>query len=140
MLHPNVPEYWKEKKRSQLKLEPKLKAKATPEKESFSPLYMSSPKKLQLVSLDVGGKIFKTKMETLTKYPDSALARMFTDPVIEETLTKTENGEYFLDVDPEDFEVILKFLRLEPFSFLPSNDCRNSDLLPLFFQPTIAHL
>ena len=108
---------------SQLKPEPKLKAKATPEKERFSPLYMSSPKKLQLVSLDVGGKIFKTKMETLTKYPDSALARMFTDPVIEETLTKTENGEYFLDVDPEDFEVILKFLRLEPSSFLLSNRC-----------------
>ena len=72
---------------------------------------MSSPKKLELVSLDVGGKIFKTKMETLTKYPDSALARMFTDPVIEESLTKTENGEYFLDVDPDDFEVIMKFLR-----------------------------
>ena len=93
---------------------------------------MSSPKKLQLVSLDVGGKIFKTKMETLTKYPDSALARMFTDPVIEETLTKTENGEYFLDVDPEDFEVIMKFLRLEPSSFLPWSNCnliRNSDLL-----------
>ena len=123
MLHPNLPICRKEIKWSQLKLEPKLKAKATPEKESFSPLYMSSPKKLQLVSLDVGGKIFKTKMETLTKYPDSALARMFTDPLIEETLTKTENGEYFLDVDPEDFEVILKFLRLEPFSFLPSNDC-----------------
>ena len=123
VLRPNVPERRKEIKWSQLKLEPKLKAKATPEKESFSPLYMSSPKKLQLVSLDVGGKIFKTKMETLTKYPDSALARMFTDPLIEETLTKTENGEYFLDVDPEDFEVILKFLRLEPFSFLPSNDC-----------------
>ena len=123
VLRPNVPDRQKEIKWSQVKLVPKLKAKATPEKESFSPLYMSSPKKLQLVSLDVGGKIFKTKMETLTKYPNSALAKMFTDPVIEETLTKTENGEYFLDVDPEDFEVILKFLRLEPFSFLPSNDC-----------------
>ena len=91
---------------------------------------MSSPKKLQLVSLDVGGKIFKTKMETLTKYPDSALARMFTDPAIEETLTKTENGEYFLDVDPEDFEVIMKFLRLEPSSFISWRDCR--DCYPKF--------
>ena len=96
---------------------------ATPTEKSFTPTNMSSPKKLELVSLDVGGKIFKTKMETLTKYPDSALARMFTDPLIEETLTKTENGEYFLDVDPEDFEVIMKFLRLEPSSFLLSNDC-----------------
>ena len=125
MLHPNVPECWKEIKWSKLKPEPKLKAKTTPEKESFSPLYMSSPKKLQLVSLDVGGKIFKTKMETLTKYPDSALARMFTDPVIEETLTKTENGEYFLDVDPDDFEVIMKFLRLGSFSFLRPYNCNS---------------
>ena len=73
---------------------------------------MSSAKKSKIISLDVGGKIFKTKFETITKYPDSALAKMFNDPGIEETLTKTENGDYFLDIDPEDFEIILKFLRL----------------------------
>ena len=72
----------------------------------------SEHKKSNIVSLDVGGQIFKTKFETLTKYENSALAKMFTDPEIEKTLTKTENGDYFLDVDPKDFEVIMKFLRL----------------------------
>ena len=37
---------------------------------------------------------------------------MFTEPDIEKKLSKTENGDYFLDVDPRDFEVIMKFLRL----------------------------
>ena len=72
---------------------------------------MSSPKKLKIISLDVGGQIFKTQIETLTKYPDSALAQMFSNTEIEEQLSKTENGDYFLDLDPRDFEIILKFLR-----------------------------
>ena len=72
---------------------------------------MSSPRKLNIISLDVGGQIFKTQIETLTKYPDSALAQMFSNTEIEGQLSKTENGDYFLDLDPKDFEIILKFLR-----------------------------
>ena len=68
-----------------------------------------------IITINVGGTKFVTKLATLTKYPDSMLAKMFDHGGIMEPMAKHENGEYFLDVNPKDFEVILDFLRLGTF-------------------------
>ena len=67
----------------------------------------------RIITLDVGGTLFKTNVAVLQKYPDSLLCAMFDhkDQGME-PLPKTENGHYFLDADPEYFRVILNFLRL----------------------------
>ena len=66
----------------------------------------------RIITLDVGGTLFKTNVAVLRKYPDSVLCAMFDhkDQGLE-PLPKTENGHYFLDADPEYFRVILNFLR-----------------------------
>ena len=66
-----------------------------------------------ILKLDVGGQLFKTNIQTLRKYPESMLCTMFNHT--ESGLTpmpKTEEGHFFLDVDPIYFRVILNWLRL----------------------------
>ena len=55
------------------------------------------------VQLNVGGVMMETMLSTVTKYPDSALARMFH--------THNEGGVYNIDCDPDCFRVILQWLR-----------------------------
>ena len=61
-----------------------------------------------VVKLDVGGVRVVTRVETLTKFPDSRLAKSF-------LATKTNSnssGEVFaIDINPEYFSVILDWLR-----------------------------
>ena len=59
-----------------------------------------------IVSLDVGGTIFKTRLSTMLKYPDSRLVKMYNEG------EKIKNLNYFfLDTDAEYFRVVLNFLR-----------------------------
>jgi len=62
------------------------------------------------ITLNVGGKLFTTTRNTLTRYPDTMLARMFS---ISETWKSAvdANGAYLIDRSPEYFEPILNFLR-----------------------------
>ena len=46
-----------------------------------------------IISLDVGGTVFKTSRSTLLKCPGSRLANMLD--------SQPNNGTYFLDRDPE---------------------------------------
>ena len=55
------------------------------------------------IQLNVGGVMMETMLSTVTKYPDSALARMFH--------THNEGGVYNIDCDPDCFRVILQWLR-----------------------------
>ena len=55
------------------------------------------------IQLNVGGVMLETTLYTVTKYPDSALARMF--------LSHSEGGVYNIDCDPDCFRVILQWLR-----------------------------
>ena len=66
-----------------------------------------------ILKLDIGGQLFKTNIQTLCKYPDSMLCAMFnhTDSGLT-PMPKTEEGHFFLDVDPIYFRVILNWLRL----------------------------
>merc|ERR1712117_422664 len=63
------------------------------------------------ITLDVGGTIFRTTVATLIQYPNSMLAAMF-DPKSERPpAMKDDNGNFFIDRDPEPFRIILSFLR-----------------------------
>ena len=65
-----------------------------------------------IITIDVGGQIFKTHISTLTKFPESMLATMFDHQ--EQGMApmpKTKDGIYFLDADPLYFREILNYLR-----------------------------
>ncbi|XP_013409143.1 BTB/POZ domain-containing protein kctd15 isoform X2 [Lingula anatina] len=61
------------------------------------------------VHIDVGGSIYTSSLETLTKYPDSRLGRMFNGsiPIILDSLKQ----HYFIDRDGKIFRHVLNFLR-----------------------------
>ena len=63
-----------------------------------------------VIDLNVGGHRFTTHLSTLTKEPDSMLAKMFSG---RQSATKDKDGFYFLDADGEVFQHILNFLRNE---------------------------
>ena len=66
-----------------------------------------------IIEINVGGRLFQTTVFTLTKYPGSMLSAMFvhTDTGMS-PMSKTKDGQYFLDANPKYFEIILDWLRL----------------------------
>ena len=54
------------------------------------------------VKLNVGGEMFETTTETLTKFPDSRLA---------ELVNSNKEDVLRLDLDPECFRHVLNYLR-----------------------------
>ncbi|XP_046331038.2 uncharacterized protein LOC124114491 [Haliotis rufescens] len=61
-----------------------------------------------VVDLNVGGRHLTTSLSTLTKYPDSMLAAMFSG---RHPIAKDKDGRYFIDVDGDVFVHVLNFLR-----------------------------
>ena len=61
--------------------------------------------KMSLVSLDVRGKLFKTSLETLRKFPASKLAE------VGSSANNNLQDVISLDLDPEYFSVVLNWLR-----------------------------
>ncbi|CAF1001289.1 unnamed protein product [Rotaria sordida] len=61
------------------------------------------------VHIDVGGTIFTSSLETLTRYPDSRLSKLFngTIPIVLDTLKQ----HYFIDRDGKLFRYILNYMR-----------------------------
>jgi len=60
------------------------------------------------IVLDVGGCLFSTTFETLTKIPDSYLEKMFSGRF---PIQVNEDGTVFVDRDGTHFDSVLKFLR-----------------------------
>ncbi|MFT7810064.1 BTB/POZ domain-containing protein KCTD21-like [Arapaima gigas] len=60
------------------------------------------------VSLNVGGEVYTTTVDTLTRCRDSMLGAMFTGQM---SLLKDERGNFFIDRDGKVFRYILNFLR-----------------------------
>ncbi|XP_014366185.2 BTB/POZ domain-containing protein KCTD1 [Papilio machaon] len=77
------------------------------------------------VHIDVGGVIYTSSLETLTKYPESKLGRMFSGdvPIVLDTLKQ----HYFIDRDGGMFRHILNFLRNQ--KLLLPEDFQYTDLL-----------
>ncbi|XP_046556817.1 BTB/POZ domain-containing protein KCTD7-like isoform X1 [Haliotis rubra] len=61
-----------------------------------------------VVTLNVGGKHFATRLSTLRRYPESMLAVMFSG---RHNLDTDPDGNYFIDRDGTHFHHILNFLR-----------------------------
>jgi len=61
------------------------------------------------VHIDVGGQIYTSSLDTLTKFPDSRLARMFSGgiPIVLDTMKQ----HYFIDRDGGMFRHILNYMR-----------------------------
>nr|XP_054766799.1 BTB/POZ domain-containing protein KCTD19-like [Lytechinus pictus] len=76
------------------------------------------------VGLNVGGKIYQTSRSTLSKYPDSFLARLLYSPMQSAT---DDHGNYRIDQDGEVFRHVLNFLRHGQL-MLP-DDFKDFDLL-----------
>ncbi|CAH1232510.1 KCTD21 [Branchiostoma lanceolatum] len=67
---------------------------------------MSSSK--DIVTLDVGGHVYRTTITTLTRYPDSMLGAMFSGDL---GTLQDDQGRYFIDRDGTLFRHVLNFLR-----------------------------
>ncbi|XP_002162056.1 BTB/POZ domain-containing protein KCTD16 [Hydra vulgaris] len=67
-----------------------------------------------VVELNVGGKIYVTTTSTLSRYPDSLLAKLVNNPTI--PTVKDFHNRIFIDRDGDLFRVILEFLRNEVLS------------------------
>lgn len=77
------------------------------------------------VHIDVGGTIYTSSLETLSKYPESRLAKLFNGsiPIVLDSLKQ----HYFIDRDGGMFRHILNFMRNS--KLLISEDFRDLDLL-----------
>ena len=60
------------------------------------------------INLNVGGHVFKTSVQTLTKDPNSMLAAMFSGKF---EMKPSEDGSFFIDRDGTHFRFILNYLR-----------------------------
>jgi hypothetical protein len=77
----------------------------------------------KIITLNVGGSIFSTTLQTLLSDPDSMLARMFANyPDI--GLTRDDAGKIFIDRDGTHFRYILNYLRDGDRAFLPTDRYR----------------
>jgi len=72
-----------------------------------------------ILSLNVGGRIFLTARSTLISEPDSMLANMF-DPNAELEPSQMVDGAFFIDGDPDRFAVILNYLRDKTLDIPPN--------------------
>lgn len=63
------------------------------------------------VGLDVGGKLFVTSRTTLGNYPKSLLFKLVDDPTVQPCYIRDSLNVYFVDRDPEFFNIILNFYR-----------------------------
>ncbi|KAH3719839.1 uncharacterized protein LOC127856276 [Dreissena polymorpha] len=70
----------------------------------------------QVIDLNVGGCHFTIMLTTLTKYPESMLAAMFSG---RQVIPQDKDGRYVIDCDGKVFGHILEFLR---FGTLPPSD------------------
>ena len=65
-----------------------------------------------IIHLNVGGTLYSTTRETLTKFPESRLHAMFKDNPTE-VCPQDRQGNYFINRDGKTFQFILQFLRDE---------------------------
>ncbi len=91
-----------------------------------------------IVALNVGGKVFKTTLSTLTSEPESLLWTMFhPDSPMKaagvEAAKKDEEGAYFIDRSPDTFAVILEFLRTRKVYRWPGIDTERIKDEALYF-------
>ena len=64
------------------------------------------------IKINVGGQVFETSLQTVTKFPESKLAKMFSSETGDEDVMMTkETKDFYLDLDPQSFSSVLTWLR-----------------------------
>ncbi len=76
---------------------------------SLSKFISGMTDKSSFVGLNVGGRIFLTSHSTLTRDPNSMLARMFNEN--SPPSCQDKDGHYIIDRDGDTFKYILNYLR-----------------------------
>jgi uncharacterized protein YjbI with pentapeptide repeats len=76
--------------------------------ELVSECMKANPEVEDIVTVDVGGRLFKTTLTTLRKYPSSLLGMLFSPRF---QLRKQSDGSVFLDRDGDAFALLLAWLR-----------------------------
>ncbi|KAL4458267.1 hypothetical protein ABPG75_013132 [Micractinium tetrahymenae] len=80
----------------------------------------------ELITLNVGGRLFHTTRATLTKHPDSMLAAMFRGDM--QAGLRDAQGHPFLDRDPTHFPTLLAYLRDSRIPPLPHGQLELQEL------------
>jgi len=80
----------------------------------------------QRIILNIGGTLFETTRQTLTKQPNSMLNVMFNGSN-EDIVKPDSKGHYFIDRDPEHFQTILNYLRTDQL-ILPESKIERTKL------------
>jgi hypothetical protein len=89
----------------------------------------------RIVKVNVGGKLFQTRLSTLLRYPDTSFAKMFEGLTSSSAATSQQHQQQpslsssvasadediFVDANPAVFEKVLSFLRTDQIQ-LPVND------------------
>lgn len=71
---------------------------------------------MEVVELNVGGRIFVTTRSTLCKHSNSMLAAMFSGDM--QPAQQDHQGRFFIDRNGDHFAIILAYLRNEPLQLL----------------------
>ena len=69
-----------------------------------------NPKSTEVVTMNVGGRVFQTSLATLRGESESVLAQLFASGEVD-VLERDETGRVFLDCDPDAFALVLRWLR-----------------------------
>jgi hypothetical protein len=112
----------------------KEKKEMIQEKQEFQEI----KKKLEKVSsqakskikLNVGGKIFTTSLNTLTMEKNTYFSSMFSENF---NTQPDEDGEYFIDRNPEHFHLILDYLR-NPTKEVNLNEMTKKELEDFYYE------
>ena len=84
-----------------------------------------------IIRLDVGGTPYTTSRDTLCRYPDSMLARMFSGEL---PTSRTSDGSHFIDRDEPSFRKVLNFLRTAKVDITSEVERQELLLEPDYFQ------
>ena len=80
---------------------------------------------MEVVELNVGGRLFATTRSTLCKHTGSMLAAMFSGDM--QPALRDSQGHYFIDRNGDWFAMILSYLREEPLQ-LPTSGIQRQAL------------
>ena len=81
---------------------------------------------LQVLELNVGGRLFVTTRATLCRDSNSMLAKMFSEESELPPAYRDSQGRFFIDRDGKYFNTILSYLREQPFDIPTSRSAREA--------------
>ena len=100
------------------KVEPYIQPRASKWSQTDSEVKETKMSNSEIVTLDVGGQIFRTKQETLNRIPGSVLSSL----TVDHPSYQPDTGHYFFDRNPNMFQYVLDAYRKGKTHY-PHNYC-----------------